>query len=69
MYCAMPPHPQTALQLLETSIHEKQDSVVALRKQLEELKAANLKMQNQLKVSDVGISATTVTSVIRTASL
>lgn len=42
--------PQTALQLLEKSIHEKQDSVVALRKQLEEMKAANLKMQNQLKV-------------------
>jgi len=31
-------------------VHEKQDSVIALRKQLEELKAANLKIQNQLKV-------------------
>jgi len=41
---------QTALQLLEKSVHEKQDSVIALRKQLEELKAANLKIQNQLKV-------------------
>lgn len=45
-------HPQTALQLLEKSVHEKQDSVVTLRKQLEELKAANLKMQNQLKVNN-----------------
>lgn len=41
---------QMALQLLEKDIHEKQDSLVALRKQLEELKAANIKMQSQLKV-------------------
>ena len=40
-----------ALQLLEKDIHEKQDSLVALRKQLEELKAANIKMQSQIKVS------------------
>ena len=39
-----------ALQLLEKDIHEKQDSLVALRKQLEELKAANIKMQSQIKV-------------------
>ena len=43
------PRPQTALQLLEKSVQEKQDSVATLRrKQLEEMKAANLKMQNQL---------------------
>ena len=41
---------QTAMQLLEKSVHEKQDTVVLLRKQLEETKAANLKMQTQLKV-------------------
>ena len=39
-----------ALQLLEKDIHEKQDSLVALRKQLEELKAANINMQSQIKV-------------------
>jgi len=43
---------QTALQLLEKSVHEKQDTVVTLRKQLEEIKAANLKMQAQLKVRE-----------------
>lgn len=41
---------QTALQLLEKSVHEKQDNMVALRKQLEETKQASLKMTNQLKV-------------------
>ena len=41
-----------ALQLLEKDIHEKQDSLVALRKQLEELKAANIKMQSQIKVDN-----------------
>lgn len=44
---------QTALQLLEKSVHEKQDTVVTLRKQLEETKAANLKMQSQLKVHTI----------------
>lgn len=43
-------HLQTALQLLEKSVHEKQDSLVTLRKQLEEMKAANLKIKSQLKV-------------------
>ena len=42
-----------ALQLLEKDIHEKQDSLVALRKQLEELKAANIKMQSQMKVDHI----------------
>ena len=50
-----PPHThthtsQTALQLLEKSTHEKQDTIVSLRKQLEEMKSANLKMQTQLQV-------------------
>ena len=44
------PYLQTALQLLEKSVHEKQDHMVALRKQLEETKQASLKMSNQLKV-------------------
>ena len=51
----LPPHTpqhtsQTALQLLEKSTHEKQDTIVSLRKQLEEMKSANLKMQTQLQV-------------------
>jgi len=33
------------------STHEKQDTIVALRKQLEEMKSANLKMQTQLQAA------------------
>ena len=49
-----------ALQLLEKDIHEKQDSLVALRKQLEELKAANIKMQSQMKVGIIPSSTLTL---------
>ena len=41
---------QTAMQLLEKSVHEKQDTIVRLRKQLEEMKTANIKMTSQIKV-------------------
>jgi len=34
---------------LEKSTHEKQDAIVALQKQLEEMKSADLKMQTQLQ--------------------
>ena len=47
---ATPPPPQTALQLLEKNVHEKQDTIVGLRRQLEEMKTANLKMATQIKV-------------------
>ena len=51
MACVSSSHTlQTALQLLEKSTHEKQDTIVELRKQLEEMKLANLKIQTQLKV-------------------
>ena len=52
MACVSSSHTlQTALQLLEKSTHEKQDTIVALRKQLKEMKSANLKMQTQLQVT------------------
>ena len=44
---------QGAMVLLEKSLLEKQETVTSLRKQLEELKDLNLKMQNQLKVRPV----------------
>ena len=42
---------QTALSLLEKDVLEKQATIVSLRKQLDEMKAANVKMQGQLQVS------------------
>lgn len=39
----------TALKLLEKDIHEKQDTVISLRQQLEDIKAINLDMFNKLK--------------------
>jgi hypothetical protein len=41
---------EMALRLLEKDIHEKQDTVVSLRKQLEEIKEINLEMYNKLQV-------------------
>ena len=42
-----------ALRLLEKDIHEKQDSVVTLRLQLDEIKTINLELYNKLQVSQV----------------
>ena len=46
---------QTAMLLLEKSVHGKQDTIVGLRRQLEEVKTANLKMTSQLKVRGCGL--------------
>ncbi|XP_062909472.1 RUN and FYVE domain-containing protein 1 [Mobula hypostoma] len=43
---------ETAMKLLEKDTHEKQDSLVALRQQLEEVKAINLQMFHKAKNSD-----------------
>ncbi|XP_064631483.1 RUN and FYVE domain-containing protein 2-like isoform X2 [Lineus longissimus] len=43
---------EMALRLLEKDIHEKQDTVVSLRKQLEEIKEINLEMYNKLQASE-----------------
>ncbi|ELU06548.1 hypothetical protein CAPTEDRAFT_90707 [Capitella teleta] len=40
---------EMALRLLEKDIHEKQDSVIALRKQLDDIKAINLQMFEKLQ--------------------
>ena len=39
-----------ALRLLEKDIHEKQDTVIQLRKQLDDIKSINLEMYNKLQV-------------------
>jgi hypothetical protein len=39
-----------AMKLLEKDIHEKQDTIVSLRRQLEDIKAINLDMYRKLQV-------------------
>jgi len=41
---------EMALRLLEKDIHEKQDMVISLRKQLEEIKQINIDMYNKMQV-------------------
>ena len=41
---------EVALRLLEKDIHEKQDTVIALRKQLDDVKHINLEKFNKLQV-------------------
>ena len=42
---------EVALKLLEKDIHEKQDTIISLRKQLEDIKIINLEMFRKLQVS------------------
>lgn len=39
------------MKLLEKDIHEKQDTIISLRKQLEDIKLINLEMYRKLQVS------------------
>lgn len=40
---------EVAMKLLEKDIHEKQDTIVSLRRQLEDVKKINLEMYNKLQ--------------------
>lgn len=40
-----------AMKLLEKDIHEKQDTIVSLRRQLDDIKQINLEMYRKLQVS------------------
>lgn len=40
-----------AMKLLEKDIHEKQDTIVSLRRQLDDIKGINLEMYKKLQVS------------------
>lgn len=42
---------EVAMKLLEKDIHEKQDTIISLRKQLEDIKTINLEMYRKLQVS------------------
>ncbi|XP_062508483.1 RUN and FYVE domain-containing protein 2-like [Corticium candelabrum] len=44
---------EVAMKLLEKDIHEKQDTIIALRKQLEDVKSLNLGMHQKLQASQV----------------
>lgn len=39
------------MKLLEKDVHEKQDTVISLRKQLDEIKGINLEMYRKLQVT------------------
>lgn len=43
---------EMALRLLEKDIHEKQDNIISIRKQLEDIKKLNLEMYNKLQTCD-----------------
>ncbi|XP_013394068.1 RUN and FYVE domain-containing protein 2 isoform X1 [Lingula anatina] len=43
---------EMAMRLLEKDVHEKQDTVVSLRKQLDEIKQINLELYNKLQACD-----------------
>lgn len=42
---------EMAMKLLEKDIHEKQDTIVSLRRQLEDIKQINLEMYRKLQVT------------------
>lgn len=41
---------EMAMKLLEKDIHEKQDTIISLRRQLEDIKQINLEMYKKLQV-------------------
>lgn len=46
---------EMAMKLLEKDIHEKQDTIVSLRRQLDDIKAINLDMYRKLQVCNEAI--------------
>ena len=42
---------EMAMRLLEKDIHEKQDTVISLRKQLDDIKTINIDLYNRLQVA------------------
>lgn len=42
---------EVAMKLLEKDIHEKQDTIISLRRQLEDIKLINLEMYKKLQVN------------------
>lgn len=46
---------EMAMKLLEKDIHEKQDTIVSLRRQLDDIKSINLEMYRKLQVRLTGV--------------
>jgi RUN and FYVE domain-containing protein 1 len=44
---------EVAMKLLEKDIHEKQDTIVSLRRQLDDIKYINLEMYRKLEVCSI----------------
>lgn len=44
-----------AMKLLEKDIHEKQDTIISLRRQLDDIKQINLEMYKKLQVWRIGV--------------
>lgn len=44
---------EVAMKLLEKDIHDKQDTIISLRRQLDDIKLINLEMYKKLQVSPV----------------
>ena len=52
---AMNKEKEIAMQLLEKDIHDKQDTLISLRKQLEDIKKINLEMHEKWQASDTAL--------------
>lgn len=47
---------ELAMKLLEKDIHEKQDTLIGLRQQLDEVKAINMEMYQKLQVKEQSLT-------------
>lgn len=45
----------TAMKLLEKDIHEKQDTIISLRRQLEDIKSLNLQLYNKTQTYELSL--------------
>lgn len=52
---------ELAMKLLEKDIHEKQDALIGLRQQLDEVKAINMEMYQKLQVREQSAVKPTLT--------
>ena len=52
---AMNREKEVAMQLMEKDIHDKQDTLISLRKQLEDIKKINLEMHDKWQNSDAAL--------------
>ena len=47
---------EMAMKLLEKDVHEKQDTIISLRDQLEDIKCINLEMYTKLQVTIISFA-------------